>query len=204
MIAKISGKIDFIDDTSLIVQTSTGIGYQVFIFNTQKYNLGEEIELYTFHKQTEKDDSLWGFNLLNELMLAKILMGVNGIGIKIAQSLVLNFGFEIVTESIINGDFKSISMSGVGPKTTQKIINELKDKDSMHNFAKRFINSKNQNNIKQNSSTKLDEAIGALESLGFNSKDIYKHINEVSSEYEFKEMNTQEIIKLLLRFVNKK
>lgn len=203
MISKIKGKVDFVDDLSLIIQTESGLGYQVFIFNTQRYNLGENVELYIFHKQTEKEDALWGFNSISDLSLAKILMTVNGVGIKIAQSLILNFGAEFVADAIVNGNYRAIGMTGVGPKTAQKITNELSSKDLINNFIKRFsANTSSKNNIKK--STNLDEAISALESLGFIFKDINNQVVELSSEYELDKLKTQEIIKLLLKHLKTK
>lgn len=203
MISKIRGKIDYIDDSSLVVLTSSGIGYNVFIFNVQKYNLGDEIELFIFHKQTEKEDTLWGFNSANELTLAKIIITVNGIGIKIAQSLILNFGAEFVADAILNSNYKAITMTGVGPKTAQKITNALSSNHLIYNFTKRFhVHTSSTNNVKR--STSLEEATSALEALGFTFKDINKHLIALSSEYEFEKFKTQEIIKLLLKHLKNK
>lgn len=197
MIAKIKGIVDSKTHAYLIISTSSGVGYKINISNIEKYELGSEICLYIYHKQTEKDDSLWGFDSFYELILSDILTSVKGIGIKIAQALILTLGYENLAISIINKNAEAIIIPGVGPKTAKNIVSDLSESDLLKAFIKNNISKTNSQKIKPDSA--LEEAIAALESLGYKNSSIQNAVQNLTDEII--NSDTQTIIKTLLRAI---
>lgn len=197
MIAQIKGIVDSKTYTYLIINTSSGVGYKININNTEKYELGTEVVLYIYHKQTEKDDSLWGFDSFREFLFSEILTEVKGIGIKIAQTLITNLGYENLAVSITNKNIDGIIIPGVGPKTAKNIVAGLAESDTLKTFVRNNISESNSKSIKPTSA--LEEAIAALESLGYKNLSIQNGVQNLSEETT--NSDTQTIIKALLRAI---
>ena len=127
--------------------------------------------------------SLYGFYTIDELDLFNYLIGVSGVGPKGALSFLNTFEPSEIIMAIVSEDIQTLSkISGVGKKTAQRVILELKDKFKNFDFFKSFSDENNNDgakveNIKKNSA-KL-EAIEALSALGYSRSEAVKAVGEV-------------------------
>jgi len=131
MIGFIKGTVDTIGESRALIDVN-GIGFEVNIGSGTAAELppvGEEVKLYTYMAVREDDMSLFGFLHRDELEVFKLLIKVSGIGPKGAQAILSVMSVADLRFAILTGDAKSISRApGVGGKTAQKLILELKDK----------------------------------------------------------------------------
>ncbi len=183
-----------------VVVNVNDVGYEVYMPESEILNLNEnngKIKINT-HLQVKEDDmKLFGFLEENTLEFFKKLITVSGVGPKVALGIISNISVSqmciaIATENVVT--LKSIP--GVGPKMAQKIIFELKDKVQKENMDKiaSITDKKVNNNIN------IDEAIIALEVLGYNKKDIKNVILKLNLEGK----TVEEIIKEVLKNMQKK
>ena len=173
----IKGTIEYIKNNQVCIDTGN-LGYLVNI-SEKTYNelLGEteEIKLYTYTSVKEDDISLYGFLSLEELDFYKLLISVNSIGPKLGMSVLSHFTISELVTYIVNKDAKAISKApGLGAKSAEKIIIDLKDKVS--SFAVDEIEY-----IKEAEDDEtVNECIDALISLGFKKKDAQIAVRKVT------------------------
>lgn len=131
MIGFIKGNVDTVGESRALIDVN-GIGFEVNIGSgtaAEMPPVGEEVKLYTYMAVREDDMSLFGFLHRDELEVFKLLIKVSGIGPKGAQAILSVMSVADLRFAILTGDAKSISRApGVGGKTAQKLILELKDK----------------------------------------------------------------------------
>jgi Holliday junction DNA helicase RuvA len=131
MIGKISGIIDYRGTDHVLIDVR-GVGYIVYVSDRVKAGLpanGESVALFTDLLVQETNLQLFGFNSLVEQEWHRLLMSVQGIGAKASMSVLGTLGAEGVSRAIALGDWNAIAKAkGVGPKTAQKVILDLKDK----------------------------------------------------------------------------
>jgi Holliday junction DNA helicase RuvA len=131
MIGKISGIIDYRGTDHVLIDVR-GVGYIVYVSDRVKAGLpanGESVALFTDLLVQETNLQLFGFNSLVEKEWHRLLMSVQGIGAKASMSVLGTLGAEGVSRAIALGDWNAIAKAkGVGPKTAQKVILDLKDK----------------------------------------------------------------------------
>ena len=130
MLAYLKGKliVKFQDYVILEVQ---GIGYKVYMSKTAIETLqeDEEMKIYTYLKVREDDISLFGFITNEELRMFELLISVGGIGAKSAINILSNITPSRFALAVITNDVNTLKkLQGIGPKTAQRIILELKDK----------------------------------------------------------------------------
>jgi Holliday junction DNA helicase RuvA len=137
MIANLSGEILFIDDSSLTVSVG-GIGFKVFVpkILLNSKNLGDHISLSTYLVVRENELSLYGFETPEEKQFFTMLLGVDGIGPKVALSILSTMTIDSIQHAI-NSDQPDLlsKVPGVGKKTAQKIQLYLKDKVAKGNLS---------------------------------------------------------------------
>jgi Holliday junction DNA helicase RuvA len=154
-----------------------GVGYQVNIsLNTYGDLEGkEDIKLYTHLQVREDDMSLWGFLSESEKQLFILLISVSGVGANTARVIMSYLKVEELQRVIANGDAVSLAkIKGLGPKTAQKIIIDLRDKVMKLAGIEVDVTSK------QGIDNKLkDDALSALLALGFAKASVEKSINQV-------------------------
>jgi Holliday junction DNA helicase RuvA len=129
MIAYLQGKI-LEKSTNFIILENSGIGYKVFVMPEVFENgVGHEIKLYIYHKVSEDGQSLFGLSDFNTLQFFEMLITVSGVGPKVALAILSSARVEDVKSAIANQDAGIFTrISGVGTKTAEKIIVELKGK----------------------------------------------------------------------------
>jgi Holliday junction DNA helicase RuvA len=165
MIGRIQGKILEKIPPYILVDCN-GVGYEIEVPMTTFYDLpevGSEVELLTHFLVREDAQLLFGFATDQERIIFRKLLKVNGIGAKASLSILSGMTVNELTHSIQTKDVNSLTkIPGVGKKTAERLILELKDKFSDTEFAA----SKNQG------SSELSDIQNALLALGYNQKDI--------------------------------
>ena len=175
MITQIKGRLIEKSPTELVVDCN-GIGYSINITLNTFSNIGndENIRLYTHLIVKEDSHTLFGFHSKSERSLFKLLISVSGVGASTARTMLSSMTTGEIISSINTEDVNSVqSIKGMGSKTAQRIILELKDK----------IHSQEIDDSQIHLMTKdADEAITALEVLGYSRKQTIKIINQIKAE----------------------
>ena len=131
MISYIRGTLAEKNEDSAVVEAH-GVGYQIFVpvpVLSELPPLGESVKIYTYFSVREDWMSLFGFLSRQDLAMFKQLIGINGIGPKSALGILSALRPDVLRMAVASGDAKTISRApGVGPKTAQRIILDLKDK----------------------------------------------------------------------------
>ena len=190
MISFISGTLEHIGGNSVVINNN-GIGYRIFSPKnvTTNYKIGEDIKLSTYLHITENIMALYGFSNNEELSLFELLISVSGIGPKGAIGIISETDPRDFVRAIITEDTKTITKApGIGLKTAQRLVLELRDK---------LKNIKTQDLVGMPAavSSNKDDAIDALLALGYPAKDAQKAVDQISKTTD----DTEEIIKLALR-----
>lgn len=188
MIAHISGKIVEKFAGSVIVDVA-GVGYEVIVPTNEfeRAVLGDDIKFYTYHNITDRSQELFGFSSLAAKKLFELLITVQGIGPRAGIAIMSLGETEDVRNSIACEDAKFIQKaSGVGKKSAERVILDLKDKVGMA-ISKR-------NGVGTNISLASDEALEALIALGFNLNDATKVLEQIP-----RDLPTEERVTLALK-----
>lgn len=204
MFAFIEGLLDYIDEETCVVDAG-GFGININISGRTAMMLpgiGEHVKLYTYTAVREDSISLYGFETREDLNLYKKLITVNGVGPKVGLALLSALDADAIRLAIISEDFKKISSApGVGPKTAQRIVLELKDKIKMSDdaLANSIVNSKSLDIVTSNDKSTTDEmkdAISALVALGYGQTDSRKAVLSIEN---VEKMDSSEILSAALK-----
>lgn len=188
MISNIIGVITDIETSRIVLQVQENLGLSViippaYIKNDQSnLKLNQVIKLYTIVRVKEEEFLLYGFKTPEERNLFIKLIAINGVGPRIALSIIGNLGVNGLYEAITNGNliaFKSIS--GVGDKTAKRILIEFKAQ--IPSFP--------------------TELFDALSSMGFSRNEIYKVWNKLIRDKIDIHLGNEELVKLFLRHIKK-
>ena len=175
MITQIKGRLIEKSPTELVVDCN-GIGYSINITLNTFSKIGNDvnIKLYTHLIVKEDSHTLFGFLSKSERSLFKLLISVSGVGASTARTMLSSMTTGEIVSSINTEDVNSVqSIKGIGSKTAQRIILELKGK----------IHSQEIDDSQIHLMTKdADEAITALEVLGYSRKHTIKIINKIKAE----------------------
>ena len=176
MIAHIQGKLVEKSPTEVIIDCN-GVGYHINI-SLHTFSLlpnADFIKLFTHLQIKEDAHSLFGFVEKSERELFKLLLSVSGIGASIARTMLSSLDPKQIIHSIASGDVGTIqSLKGIGPKTAQRVILDLKDKVlKIYDLSEI---SMPQHNISR------EEALSALEVLGYVRKNAEKVVDKIIKE----------------------
>jgi Holliday junction DNA helicase RuvA len=200
MIATLTGILKFKSPTEILVEVH-GIGYTVSIpLSTYEKlgDLGSSISLLTHFHIREDAMLLFGFSTEEERRLFKLLISVSGIGPKIAQSTLSGMNVEELKSHIVGGNVNALmAIPGVGRKTAERLIVELRDK-----AGKTLAESEPISVIGMATAAMRIEALQALTSLGYNQQIAEKAIRLVVKEAEGSTISLEELIKRALRHTN--
>lgn len=130
MVASISGKIDEVGPNYAVIDVR-GVGYKAFVTSDTLHLLkaGQETKLFTYHAVREDAQDLYGFLKQSDRAFFELLISVSGIGPKSALNILSLASSETLSNAIRTGSTAHlIKMSGIGRKTAEKIVLELKDK----------------------------------------------------------------------------
>lgn len=178
MISYICGELAHIGQDSIIVDNG-GIGYRIFIPVSMLDflpSMGNTVKIYTFLNVREDAMQLFGFLTHDDLDIFKMLITVNGIGPKGALGILSVLSTDDLRFAVLSGDDKTISKApGIGKKTAQKLILELKDKMKLEDVFEHDTIS-GSDNLSQASSVKND-VVMALVALGYSNAEALKAVN---------------------------
>lgn len=181
MIKAVEGVISKKEPAFLVLKTVSGVSYGVFIslFCSAKLEVGARVELNITQIIREDANLLYGFLDINEQKMFEMLIKLSGIGASTAMAVCSSLSPNSFMNAVINGDIDTLKkVPGIGPKTARRVIAELSDAKLVSETSV----AEYQN-----------EAILALEALGFKRDKIYKVIAECGST------NTSELIKEALK-----
>lgn len=174
MIAYIKGSLEIKLNDSVVVETG-GVGYKIFMPQNEIEklgNIGDTVKVHTYYYVREDNISLYGFSTQEKLRMFELLIQTSGIGAKSALTILANiephtFALAVVT----NDDTRLTKIPGIGKKTAARMILELKDKMKVELEGQELTNETEET---VNYSENIEEAISALQVLGYNKRDIEK------------------------------
>ena len=204
MLAYIKGILE-IKTKGYIVVEAGGLGYKIFMPEStiaKTGNIGDKVQIHTFMRVREDDVSLYGFLTNEELRMFELLLSVSGIGAKGALGILSNITPSQFALAVISNDVAILKkVPGIGPKTAQRAILELKDKlkkDQEIAVAEGEEASNIEKVIKEDE--KVSEAISALQVLGYSKREIVEALQNV----ELTSLSVEDIIRKGLANLSKK
>lgn len=185
MIRLLQGQLHSKDDRSVILLTG-GVGYHVFVPATFQ-NVDDTLTLHIHTHVREDTLALYGFGSKEELAFFELLLTVSGIGPKMALEI-LNQPVSLIQNAILTGNLPTLTkISGVGKKLAERLVLELKGKvvpsDAPSQSAKSTLGNFD------------EDAVAALESLGYKRHHIQKVFDDLNEE----ELTTEELIRVFLQ-----
>ena len=199
MISYIKGMVADIEDNAVIIECG-GIGYRIFTTPQvlqEDLRIGEDIAIYTYLQVKEDDMQLYGFTSRDDLQIYKLLISVNGIGPKAGLGILSGLSADEIRFAVLADDAATISKApGVGKKTAQKLILELKDKLNLQDaFEQKLVNRNSSVNNGTNEAQK--EAVEALSALGYSATEALKAVRKVDNANEDVSVLLKEALKLI-------
>ncbi len=183
MLAYIKGSLEMKFDNYVVIDVG-GLGYKVFMSEKaieEIGNIGDMVKVHTYYRVREDDISIYGFLSNEELKMFELLLGVSGIGAKSSITILSNITPSSFALAVITSDTsKLVKIPGVGAKSAARIILELKDKIKTIEAKSQETATKLQEAIVDDN--KLQEAISALQVLGYNRKEIEKVFEKMDIE----------------------
>ena len=192
MIHHIEGRLIEKSPTHAILETN-GIGYflNISLITFSKLGTDENCKLYTHLSIKEDAHILYGFSEKSEREIFRQLISVNGVGASTARIMLSSMTAEEITTAIVTSDVNALkSIKGIGAKSAQRIIVDLKDK-----LGK--IDGIEQNILTFANNTNRDEALSALLALGFIKNSVEKVLNKVLKAQP--ELDVESLIKEALK-----
>ena len=191
MITHLKGKLVEKSPTNVVIEVN-GIGYWINISLTTFSQIpdNENIKLYTHLQIKEDSHSLFGFYSKKEREIFRLLISVSGVGTSTARTMLSSLDPQQVVEAISSNNVSIVqSVKGIGSKTAQRLIIELRDKIlKIYDLDETYVNSNN---------TTREEALSALEVLGINKKSSERLVDNIIKENQ--DISVEEIIKETLK-----
>lgn len=182
MIQYIRGELALVEEDRVIIDVG-GVGYGIFMpvqSISQLPGVGNEVRIYTYLNVKEDAMQLFGFLTRDDLKVFKLLIGVNGIGPKGGQAVLSVLSPDDLRFAVLANDVKAICAApGIGKKTAEKVILELKDKLSLEDAFEHSTEDHFDASAAAGNSDVQSEAIQALVALGYNSTDALKAVKKV-------------------------
>ena len=196
MFAYIKGSLEEKASNYVVIDVG-GVGYKIFMSSNAINNIGEIsniVKVHTHYYVREDNISLYGFLSSEELKMFELLLSVSGIGAKSAITMLSNITPSDFALAIITNNVAVLTkIPGIGAKSAQRIILELKDK-----LKDVDTTSKSEEvSVKQKENENSKDAVDALQILGYNKKEIEKAIQKIDID----EMSTEDIIKNALKLL---
>ena len=198
MIAFVVGTVADIRDGQIVLENN-GIGYRIFVPGsvTERLSKGDEARIHTHLAVREDALTLYGFLSKEDLATFRMLLGVSGIGPKGALSVLSVMDADELRFAVLSDDSRTISkVPGIGKKTAQKLILELKDKFDLNDI----LPGNDEADVRVTSgddSSAQSEAVMALTALGYPGTQAMKAVRKVMQENSG--LTVEEILKLALK-----
>ena len=199
MISFIRGTVEDLTETSVIVESGY-IGFEINMTGNAlaQLHIGQEVKLYTYFQVREDAMVLYGFFSKDDLQVFRLLLGVNGVGPKAALGVLAGITADELRFAVLSDDVKTLSKApGIGKKTAQKLILELKDKfDLQETFDSSLAETENDTAVTVGDRQIQDEAVQALVALGYPAGESLKAVRSVQ---QTEDMTTEDLLKAALR-----
>ena len=200
MIAYIKGTVEEILEDRVILETGN-MGYNIFMPMGAVEHLlhkGQEIKIHTYLNVKEEALQLFGFLTRDDLNTFKLLLGVNGIGPKAALGILSGLSADELRFAVLADDVKTISRApGIGKKTAQKLILELKDKFNIQEALEMKAEHVQMPGTGEADLTDMKkEAVEALTALGYSGADALRAVKKVELTPD---MSVEILLKLALK-----
>lgn len=205
MISYIKGFLTEITAQSAIVETAGGVAYEIGMTNYDLETLavGEEIKVHTYLQVKEDGVALFGFLQKKDLKLFGLLISISGVGPKSGLAVLSAVGGDELKMAIVTEDVKRISGApGVGKKTAERIVMELKDKISADDILTEIAENAPATDKQPASATEKkmrESVIQVLTALGYSQKEALTAVRSVTYS---EEMTEDEMTRLSLRALN--
>ena len=205
MISYIRGELCDIEEQKAIVDVN-GVGYGIYM-PQQALSLlppmGQQVKIHTYLNIREDAMQLFGFLTKEDLNVFRLLIGVNGIGPKAGLNILSCLSPDELRFAVLSGDAKAISATpGIGKKTAEKLILELKDKLNIEDMLEHAAHGGDSEDLASGtdtaSNTMQAEAVQALTALGYGSAESHRAVKKSSPECSSVEDILKEALKFLL------
>lgn len=197
MIHHIKGALVEKNPAYVVLETAGGVGYLIHISLNTFSQLKDEqqVKLLTHYVVKEDSQTLYGFYDESERTLFRLLISVNGIGPNTACVILSALSVQDVVNAIANQDLRTIqSVKGIGAKTAQRVVIELKDKIAKASFDVQ------QDNFSTNYNNNKIEALSALIALGFAKNSAEKVLDKIIKDNGF-DLSVEDLIKKALKLL---
>jgi len=198
MIAYLIGKLTDVDVDNIVLEVGH-IGYNVKVPSSVINKLpaiGQEVKIYTYTSVREDAISLFGFLTKDDLNMYRLLITVNGIGPKAGLAILSVMDADGLRMAVLSQDAKAIAKApGIGAKTAQRVILDLKDKVSLEDTMVSQQANAMQTAAGTGMSQARTEAVEALTALGYAPSDALRAVKAVIQE----DMNVEELLKAALK-----
>lgn len=204
MIAYLKGEVVEIEEDKLILECGT-IGYNISMPASAldgTLRPGQEVKIHTHLHVREDAMQLYGFLTRDDLKMFRMLLGVSGIGPKAALGILSGLSADELRFAVLSDDVKTISRApGVGKKTAQKMILELRDKlDLQEAFDTKTMHVQDASQAETGDlADARKEAVQALTALGYSGSEALRAVKQVDMSPD---MNVEEILKQALKKMN--
>ena len=200
MIGYIRGILEEADEQSVMIDNH-GIGYRIFVPSSAfsgALPIGKEVKIYTYLSVKEDAVQLYGFLTRDDLRMFRMLLGVNGIGPKAGLGILSALTADELRFAVLADDAASIAKApGIGKKTAQKLILELKDKLNLEDaFEQKLANQAAGDISAADTGSQVQEAVQALTALGYPGTDALRAVKKVEGA---ESMTVEEILKAALK-----
>ncbi len=199
MISYVKGSLEERFEDSVVVEAG-GIGYRIYVPTSVLEHLpktGETVKIYTYFSVREDAMSLYGFLSRQDLEMFRQLIGVNGVGPKSALGILSALSPDVLRLAVISGDAKAISKApGVGSKTAQRIILDLKDKVKSEDILDGFAEPASGHGEVSSVGEIGKEAIEALTALGYSASEASGVVKKVTIT---ESMTAEDVLKAALK-----
>lgn len=184
-----------------IVLDVNGVGYKIFMSENSMKEIGEignEIKVHTYVKVREDDISIYGFASFEELRMFELLISVSGIGAKSAITILSNIEPSTFAAAVVSDDVNVLKkLPGVGVKSAQRIILELKDKLKSLSIEESGVTGESK--IESQNNENFEDLISALQVLGYSRRDI----ENIIPKLDCKSASLEDLIKKALGMLSK-
>lgn len=189
MLAYIKGELASKNIGYIVIDVG-GLGYKVFMSDIDMNNIGEIgeiVKVHTYYRVLEDDISIFGFSTQEELRLFELLISVSGVGAKTALTMLSKIEPSTFALAVITNDLDTLkSIPGVGAKSAQRIVLELKDKLKKEQTISELSKATEKQIRKENKveiiDSKIEEAMAALQVLGYTKQDIEKVLAKIEDK----------------------
>lgn len=201
MIGYIKGIVEEVTADRLILENG-GIGYEIFVPSSvldSGLREGEELKIYTYLNVREDALQLFGFLTRDDLQVYRLLIGVNGIGPKAAIGVLSAMSADTLRFAVLADDAAAIAKApGIGKKTAQKLILELKDKFSLEEAFEQKLAANQAKETVQAGEDASSEAVQALVTLGYSGTEALQAVKKVAGAAD---MDTEAVLKAALKYL---